>query len=695
MPKYRVTAPDGQTYEITAPDGASDQDVLNFVQQQSAPSPPAAQEAAPAGERPDALTRAAGFVRGLTDQANQGLFANFEDEMQAGVRYGADRVTDALGLRDARYPSYSDALANVRGEQKAFRAENPVASTVANVVGALPTALMPLGGLSRAAQAGGLGTRVAGGGAIGAGQGALYGYGAGEGVADRLTSGAIGASLGGAVGALAPAGMAAGRSLAERLLTGRAATSVGLSKPAYNTLTRAMNADDSFTGPGAARLARAGDDAMLADAGPNALGLMDTAVQRSGPAGTVARNAIEGRVNAAGQRITQALDDALGAPQGLRSVETGIRTGSAPARQAAYNAAYAMPINYADDTGRQIEGIIRSRVPPEAIRAANKLMRVEGHESAQIMASIADDGSVTFTRMPDVRQIDYLTRGLNEVADQADGMGKLGGTTQTGRAYSNLSRELRTLTRQAVPEYGVALDTAAQPIAARNALRTGQDALSARVTRDELAESLHGMSAAERDYVAQGVRSQIDDTLANVRRAMTDANMDAREAMTALRNLSSRAAREKIEVVIGPQQAARMFDELDRAATAFELRAGVAANSRTFARTSIDDAVKAQTDDGVINAVRSGQPINATRRLAQTLMGRTEADKARIGDQTYSELVRFLTESRGPLAQRTLQQLQQSTQRIPLDAQKTGRLVQMLLQRNAPVTSPARSMLYE
>ena len=34
MAKFRVTAPDGGTYEITAPDGASEQDVMSFVQSQ-------------------------------------------------------------------------------------------------------------------------------------------------------------------------------------------------------------------------------------------------------------------------------------------------------------------------------------------------------------------------------------------------------------------------------------------------------------------------------------------------------------------------------------------------------------------------------------------------------------------------------------------------------------------------------------
>jgi hypothetical protein len=46
MPKYRITAPDGKTYEVNAPDGASQDDVLAYVKQNyqqaassAAPSP--------------------------------------------------------------------------------------------------------------------------------------------------------------------------------------------------------------------------------------------------------------------------------------------------------------------------------------------------------------------------------------------------------------------------------------------------------------------------------------------------------------------------------------------------------------------------------------------------------------------------------------------------------------------------------
>jgi len=680
MAKYVIKGPDGNAYEVTAPEGATEEEVMQRVQQSVA-----AQQRAPAqAPQPPARNRSTlGFVGDVGRAIAQGATFGYADEIAAGL-------SSLTGLGSQGDGTYSGNLSAERARDKAFQEDHPVVATGAEIGGAV------LSPLSRALQIGGgattLGGRVLAGAGTGGAQGAVYGFGSGEGgVGDRVANALMASGFGAGIGAAAPAIAAGARNLARRVLSGSAADQAGLSRPAYDVLTRAMTADDSLTGPGAQRLAAAGDDAMLADAGPNAMGLLDTAVQRSGPAATMAREAVEGRAAGAGQTITRALDDAFGQPAGVRSTENAIRTGTASARQSAYDAAYSRPIDYASDLGRNIETMIRDRVPPSAIRQANAMMRAEGLRSQQILFDIAEDGTVALRSMPDVRQIDYITRGLNEVADKASAQGKLGGTTATGRIYGNLARDLRNLTREAVPEYAAALETAAEPIAARNALRLGQQSLSPGMARDELAESLRGMTGAERSFVAQGIRSQIDEALANVRRAMTDGNVDARESMKALRDLSSRAARDKVEMVIGPERAASLFSELDRAAMAFEMRAGVSANSRTFARTSLDDTVRGITEDGVINTFRSGRPVNATQRLAATMMGRTEAAKARIADETYSEIVRALTGPRGSPAVAALNQLQTAGTAVPGLANQTGSLAEALARRNAAVTAP----LYE
>lgn len=126
---------------------------------------------------------------------------------------------------------------------------------------------------------------------------------------------------------------------------------------------------------------------------------------------------------------------------------------------------------------------------------------------------------------------------------------------------------------------------------------------------------IRGMTQAERQALAQGVRSQIDDTMARVSRTVMDGDVPAREAISALRNLSSRANREKLAMAIGDEPAGQLFAEIDRIATSFDLRASVADNSATYARQAMEQRVGDLTQPGVIGRAARGEPVNAVRRL--------------------------------------------------------------------------------
>jgi hypothetical protein len=239
--------------------------------------------------------------------------------------------------------------------------------------------------------------------------------------------------------------------------------------------------------------------------------LLDAVSQAGGGAAAITRDAVGARTRAASDDIVRVLDDVLGVPQGENEIITAIRTGSAPARNAAYDAAYAVPIDYAAPQGRALESLY-GRIPASAWRRADALMQLDGDQSMQRLMQIAPDGTVTLSALPDVRQLDYITRALNDVAAEADGQGKLGGTTDLGRATGALSRQIRQVLRRAVPEYGTALDTAADAISQRNAVETGYNLLATRIRREDVAEALHGASQAERAAARQGLRAYLDDT---------------------------------------------------------------------------------------------------------------------------------------------------------------------------------------
>jgi len=566
-------------------------------------------------------------------------------------------AVDAVTTRLAGMLTGEDPQAikdRVYAKQDAYEAENPVLSTVGQMAGGV-AAMAPLGMTAAGARALGV---APGQGLLSRG---LWGGGSGMAIsgADSLARGndlttagltALGGGLIGAGGgAMAPylgaAVSKAGQVGRKALGLAPAAGDVGISRPAADILTRAMNADNTLGNQAAVNMSQAGPRAMMADAGPNTMSLLDTAIQRSGPGSRVALDAVERRAAGANSDIVEALNAGLGNPEGVYTATNALRTGSAPARDAAYRAAYASPIDYSSDAGRSIESLM-GRVPQSAINAANNLMKVEGSTSRQIMAQIADDGSVRFVEMPSVEQLDYITRALNTVAQGTEGSGALGGMTDVGRAYRNLARDIRGATKEAAPAYANALETAATPIQQREALEFGTTMLRPNVARDEVADVIGGMTGPQREYAKQGVRAQIDEAIANVRAVVSDPNLDAREAKKALQDLSSRAARDKIRLLIGDDNVAdAMFRRLDEASRSLELRANVATNSRTFARENMNNTVQSYINDGAWNQALQGKPFDATQSIVQALTGRNAQGRTEIADKVYSEIAGLLTQS--------------------------------------------------
>jgi len=575
-------------------------------------------------------------MRGAADTATFGL----ADELAAGA--GA-----ATGV-GGEFGEYSANLEGQRARDRSDAENFPAARFPGQVAGGLMLASrLP----SVLANASSLGGRVLGGAATGLGYGGAHGFGSGEeGVGNRLVrallEGGTGLTIGAALPMVGSAATSGVRRVADALFSRGAAKEVGTSPDVLRAIGRVMEADGTLGPTGQQNMAAAGPAAMLADAGPNARAVLDTAIQRGGPGATMARDRIGERVAAGAEDLVSTLDNTLGVPQGVTATRTAIRTGSAAARGSAYDDAYTAPIDYSKPAAMEIEDIVKNRVPESAIKAANALMRAEGNQSAQILAKIGDDGSVVLERLPDVRQLDYLTRGLNEVAEQANASGKLGGTTATGRAYGNLATEIRDRLKSLVPEYETALATAADPIRRSQAVELGSKLLSPAMRRDQVAEAVAGMTGAERDALAQGVRSQIDDLMANVTRTVQDGDVPAREAVKALKDLSSRASREKLELVLG-ERAGPLFDELDRIGRSFDLKAAVADNSKTYARLATERAVGDMTNPGVLGKLAEGKPLEASKRVAQAITGTRPQDRLVQQDAIYSELADLLTRPGG------------------------------------------------
>lgn len=617
----------------------------------AAPAPVDPYQQAAIEERDALKARGVDTGAGYTRRLAQGASFGLADEIVAGAMTPLEMAKHGTFNPVEGY-NYAKARENLI--LKDARENTGITGAIAEGVGGLATggALAKAGVMPTANLAPGTSLlKKAGVGALeGAGLGSVYGAAEGEGLGGRATGAAIGAGTGAAVGAAFPAVSQGVSSVYRAIQNSRAGNEVakqtGVSPEVMRMMGNALEADGTLGPQGIANMQRAGSEAMLADAGPNAKAILDTAIQRGGPGGVVARDAIAARAGRGARDLATALDKNLGKPRGVTATQTAIRKGTSGARSSAYDAAYASPIDYADPSGQLLEELIKSRVPASAIRDANALMRLEGNSSKQILAKIGDDGSVIYETLPDVRQIDYITRALNQAAESGDGAGALGGQTPLGRAYQSLSREIRDTLRGQVPAYDAALKTAADPIQRSKAVELGSKLLSPSMTRDAAAEAINGMTWAERTALAQGIRSNIDDAMARVTRTVQDGNVDAREAVKALKDLSSRANREKLAMAIGQQKADQLFSEVDRVATSFDLLASVAENSKTYARQATDRRIANITQPGPVGKIAQGEPINAVRRLVQAITGKTPEKIAAKQDAIYSDLARILTQPR-------------------------------------------------
>lgn len=587
----------------------------------------------------------------------------------SGVQKAAAGISSAIDGQ-----TYADKLKAAQDLTTQTQTAHPMATEVGQIAGGI-AGTAPLIAAAPAAFGAGVASvplAMAAGAATSGVIGGADGY-----VRGGIPGALIGAGSGMAFGAAAPfAGALAastGRAIETRSTQGEAARLAGTSRPAVDVVARALAADNAI-GATNANIASAGPGGMLADAGPSTLSTLDTAIQRGGPGAGQASQRINARADQATTDIHSALDQALGNPQGMVQPLNNLRTQTAPARSAAYDAAYTTPINYADPRGQALESMIKTRVPQSAINRANELMRINGEKSQQIMAHVADDGSVTFETLPDVRQIDYITRGLKDVAAEADGKGKLGGTTDLGRAYGNLATQLRGLTGSLVPEYKTALQTAAEPIKQREAMIFGQKMMSPSVSRDEVDGFVSGLSTPELQSIKGGLRAKFAETLANVKRTVADPNVDARQGVAALKELSSDASREKITAVLGKPEADNMFAAVDQAAKSFELRAGVAQNSKTYARQAATNAVEQATGPGIIETAAAGRPLASVQGFFQNLLGAGKQAQLGRQDAAWGEIANLLTQPAGQSGGTFLQAMQGAAGQLPVIDRNAARV---------------------
>lgn len=576
----------------------------------------------------------------------QGVSQNLGDEAVSTAR----GLTAAATGGDFR-SSYNLAQEAQRQALAQQRADYPFTSTASELAGGLTYAP----GLARALPAVSAGLSPAGragvGAGVGAGTGGVAGFGSGSGLEDRITEGKVGGLLGGILGAATPPAAGAGSGLLNRILNqfgiNRNLRDLGLD-PAAGRVLRDIGIDDpAFYNQARQNIQAAGPNAMLVDAGGMFPGQLDAAAQQSPRALNVAQPAINARLRNEYDLLNQTMDRTLGGPpQGIATGTRAIREAGREEIGDLYTRARAQPIDYASEDGRQLEGLFR-RIPAKAVAMANEMMQTRGEVSRQIMATELPNGFVQFERIPDVTQVDYLTRALRTMAETGEGTGVMGGRTDFSDARFQLAQEMRRTLRRAVPEYGVALDRAADDISRMQAMELGGQMLDKRMTRAQVELALDGMGQAERDAVRQGIRSRVDDLMANADWLRSQPNQEANELFKELKLLNSRQAREKMAMVLGPDAAAELGTQLGRSSVAAQLAAQMETNARTAGRLAASSRIDTAMEPGAVGAALEGRELLSPQRAIQFATGRTPQDKLAQKDVIQRQIAEVLTTPRG------------------------------------------------
>ncbi|MDQ2079478.1 hypothetical protein RA307_04725 [Xanthobacteraceae bacterium Astr-EGSB] len=527
--------------------------------------------------------------------AAAGASANFQDEIvgasnASGLPGWLGGLRAPVGLARLAYEgvlgdpgpatrAYQEGRDAVRSLQKRAQRDQPGAYLAGEVGGALATIpVMPAATVARGA---GLGARTVNAAVTGAAYGASAGTGAGEGAEDTVRQTVTGAGLGAGVGAVAAPLIELAGQGAQKLLGG--VTSKGRDVIAARDIERSLKIDHPTSlnvvddAVNAVEQAQAGGvPVVLADmGGPATRRLADASSIKSPAANKAFADVFNERAGTQKDRLidtVKSLDigafDSVAARAALQDLA---RAQNKPAYMRAYEAGdreiwtpELERLTAAPYVQRALSGAI-SKWKNYAVRdgfgAMNPPFRVEN-------GGLIKTGQGGMKAYPNIQLWDYAARDLQDKARAAPI-----GSQQAG-LYNDLARLLKTELDKIVPEYKVAREGAAGFFGAQDAIEAGQKFLTARLKNSEARDALAKMVPADRDLFASSFASEFIKMVREV--------PDRTNVMN--RVLNSPAARERVEIALGPDGARRLeaFARLEGMMQA--TKDAVAGNSKTVQR---------------------------------------------------------------------------------------------------------------
>lgn len=564
-----------------------------FPVAESAPQPSAEAPKAAGSTKPDI-----GALQSFLTGAEQGLTANFGDELRganaaAGLPPAVQMATKAIGPLgamaqpvvglarlgmeyltggDEAAKRYAGARDDFRELVKTAEAQHPVASIAGNVAGAVA---LPGGAMLQAAT---LPARMARGAAVGAGYGGLAGAGEGTDTASRLTGGAIGAATGAGVGAVAPplvegaiqAGRAVTRPVANAVRgifnpDGEGARRVGVA------IERDVRADpqavsrltpQEFASTPSARVMDMGGDATRA--------LGRSAGNTSPEARGILNRTIDERFEEQAPRIATWLRNTFHYPN-AQAQQDAIESAAKTVNSARYGQAFRDGRVGVWD--QEIAELSQAPLMQDAIKAATK--QAQNRSAPDVSQGAAISARWVNNGKPTLEFFDLVKRQL----DQEINVAKRAGRTEDVMEATKIKNVLVQKLDDAVPSYSAARSGAAHFFGAENALEAGQNFVGAsqRYGVPQARAALGKMSPEERQLFQDGYVSRLVETI--------EKKGDRRNVVNQIGQ--SKAAREELQIALGPQRAAELEATL-RVEGLMDLARGAVQGNSTTARQLVE-----------------------------------------------------------------------------------------------------------
>jgi len=267
---------------------------------------------------------------------------------------------------------------------------------------------------------------------------------------------------------------------------------------------------------------------------------------------------------------------------------------------------------------------------------------------------VDDKGNlITVGKIPDVRTLDYIKRGIDAIIDKGykgEGMSKA-----EANALKDLKKAFVSVIDENVPEYAGARARYAGDIEVLDALRLGRtDYLTPKMLPAEAKKLVDGMSDAERDALRAGVAQSL---LTKVLDAPQQVN-------AAQRIIGAPATRKRLEALFQDPNEYKLFEAaLQRESELFRNAQDIARGSRTANKTAALADLKA--GNGIFDIageavdIATGSPGSVVGRVLKYLQARTSLD-----EKTAGEVAKMLKSGTMQEVDDTLKRLESSSARF-------------------------------